>query len=102
MSQINAITLSEAICNRMVSFALDDHFVRDDVLREVLKTIWEGPPEKGGLTSELWVEGAFPSQSGEHTLHQLAGEHILPQVLVDHLDDRGVFPQDRRLYTHQV
>lgn len=101
MAQLNAIALSEAVKRRMVDFALDDHFVQDSQLVEICRAIWSGPPEKGGLLSDLWVEGAFPAKSSGETLANQVARGLFDQRLCLHLDKRGAVPQNRPLYLHQ-
>ncbi|MDP6116570.1 MAG: hypothetical protein QF437_06215 [Planctomycetota bacterium] len=62
-AQLDAIGKAEAVRKRLVDFALDDHFVRDKTLNEICRRIWSGPPQRGGLLSELRVEGAFLANS---------------------------------------
>lgn len=102
MSQLNTLDLRDRLISRISAFALDDHFVADPNLRGVLETIWSGPPERGGLGSELWVEGAFPSEQAEETLEQLAARGVLSSALARQLDRVGEFPLNRAPYTHQL
>ena len=74
MSQLDALRLSENLRRRMVDFAMDDNFVRDSELSDICRSIWGGPPSEGGLISDLWVEGAFPSKSSPHSLDSLVSE----------------------------
>jgi len=101
MAQLDAIVLSAAVKQRMVDFALDDHFVQDLQLVEICRAIWSGPPERGGLLSDLWVEGAFPAKSSGETLGDLVAHGLFDQWLCLHLDKRGAVPQNRPLYLHQ-
>src|SRR6266567_9634513 len=101
MAQLDAIVLSAAVKQRMVDFALDDHFVQDLQLVEICRAIWSGPPERGGLLSDLWVEGAFPAKSSGETLGDLVAHGLFDQWLCRHLDKRGAVPQNRPLYLHQ-
>ncbi len=102
MSQLNTHDLRDRLISRVSAFALDDHFVSDSALRSVLETIWSGPPERGGLGSELWVEGAFPSQQAEETLEQVAARGVISSALARQLDRVGEFPLSRAPYTHQL
>jgi len=101
MAQLDAIALSEAVKRRMVDFALDDHFVQDPQLVEICRAIWSGSPKKGGLLSDLWVEGAFPAKSSGETLADLVEQGLFDRWLCQHLNKRGVVPQNRPLYLHQ-
>lgn len=102
MSQLNTLDLRDRLISRISAFALDDHFVSDQALRGVLETIWSGPPERGGLGSELWVEGAFPSEQAEETLEQVAIRGVLSRSLARQLDRVGEFPLNRAPYAHQL
>jgi len=101
MSQLNTLALRDALNGRITEFALDDHFVRDDDLASVLRKIWSGPPETGGLGSDLWVEGAFPSTPAEGTMQDLVAQGIVNEGLAQQLDQTGVFPLQLTPYQHQ-
>ncbi|MBB5036753.1 DEAD/DEAH box helicase [Prosthecobacter dejongeii] len=102
MSQLNTLDLRDRLISRVNAFALDDHFVSDSVLRGVLETVWSGPPERGGLGSDLWVEGAFPSEQADETLGQVADGGLLAKTLARQLDRVSEFPLNRAPYTHQL
>jgi hypothetical protein len=102
MSHLDAIKLSEALCNRLVDFSVDDNFTRDAALRNVCRNIWGGRPEDGGLVSELWVEGAFPSKNSDETLDSLVRSGEFNEALCEQLHRRDAVPRDRPLYTHQL
>jgi DEAD/DEAH box helicase domain-containing protein len=102
MSQLNTIALRDALINRVTDFALDDHFVRDEKLREALRKIWSGRPETGGLGSDLWVEGAFPSTLADETMGDLVKRGLVHAGLGNQLDTTGVFPSSLRPYQHQL
>ena len=74
MAQLDALRLAENVRSRMADFALDDNFVRDERLSEICRSIWGGAPSAGGLISDLWVEGAFPSKASAYSLDDLARE----------------------------
>ena len=101
MSQLDALRLSENLRRRMVDFAMDDNFVRDSRLSEICRSIWGGPPSEGGLISDLWVEGAFPSKLSPHSLDSLVREGKFDSRLRDVLNKPDAMPGERRLYTHQ-
>jgi Lhr-like helicase len=63
--------------------------------------IWSSTPDEGGLVSELWVQGAYPSELSEDTLASLTGEQLFPHRLATHLNASAQFPSDRRLFSHQ-
>ena len=101
MAQLDALKLADSLQQRMVNFALDDNFVRDGKLAETCRSIWDGPPDRGGLISDLWVEGAFPSKSSQYCLDDLVDLGKFDGELRDVLDASGAMPRDRKLYTHQ-
>src|SRR5271166_2886777 len=102
MAQLDALALSESIRNRLVDFSLDDHFVRDPDLTRICREIWSGPAGRGGLVGDLWVESAPPSLSSGVGLADLAARGSFDPALCAHLDNRGVMPRDRPLYSHQL
>ena len=102
MAQLDALRLAENVRSRMVDFALDDNFVRDERLSEICRSIWGGAPSAGGLISDLWVEGAFPSKASAYSLDDLAREGRFAPDLRDVLDQSAAMPRDRNLYTHQL
>ncbi len=101
MSQINALQVIHAVHRRMVDFALTDHYVRDAQLRAACEAVWGGDLRQGGLGSDLWVEGAFPSKTSEMTLADLVAQAMINPQLAAQLDRTGAFPKNRRPYTHQ-
>lgn len=98
---LDALKLADSVQRRLVDFGLSDHFVKDAGLREALRELW-GTPGASGLTSELWVEGAFPPKQADETLRDLVNTGEFPGDLAGILQDAGAMPLDRRLYTHQV
>lgn len=101
MAQLDALRLVEVLRQRVVDLATSDQFVRDEKLAAVCRNIWAGPPDRGGLVSDLWVEGAFPSESAGVSLRELAMRGLFDRQLCQHLDKNGAFPADLPLYTHQ-
>jgi DEAD/DEAH box helicase domain-containing protein len=57
---------------------------------------------QGGLVSELWIQGAFPSKPSQDSLESLASEGLFPRDLCEHLDSTGKFPGKRLLFAHQA
>lgn len=102
MSQLNTISLRDALIDRVTEFALDDHFVRDEQLSNALRQIWSGRPESGGLGSDLWVEGAFPSMPANETMQDLIDRGLIHSGLGAQLDSTGVFPRSLYPYQHQL
>lgn len=101
MSQLDALKATQAIKDRMVQFACNDHYVRDAKLGQICEHIWRGSPERGGLTSDLWVEGAFPSQNIDETMGDLVSGGLMNGELAQQIETRGAFPLERSPYTHQ-
>lgn len=101
MSQLDAIELSKAVKQRLVNFALDEHFVQNLQLRQACQNLWSGEPQQGGLLSDLWVEGAFPARPADKTLSDLVKQKKFDANLCEHLNKRGVIPRERPLYLHQ-
>lgn len=102
MSQLDALKLAEFVRERLVDFSIDDNFVQDSKLSEICRHIWSGTPEQGGLLSDLWVEGAFPSASSPYCLKNLVEMQLFNKELCEHLDQKGSVPKERSLYLHQV
>ncbi len=101
MSQLDALRLVELTRRRLVDLAVSENYLRSESLTAAATAIWSGPPDEGGLVSELWVQGAFPSKQSEDTLTTLVRDGLFPEGLARHLDKSGKFPGDRRLFTHQ-
>ena len=102
MSQLNTIALRDALINRVTDFALDDHFVNDATLADALRKLWSGPPAIGGLGSDLWVEGAFPSTPAGETMQALVDRKLVHKDLGKQLDTTGAFPLGLTPYQHQL
>ncbi|MBI3303574.1 MAG: DEAD/DEAH box helicase [Deltaproteobacteria bacterium] len=101
MAQLDALRLADALRQRLVDFAVDDSFVRDARLADICRQLWAGPPEKGGLLSDLWVEGAFPAAEAKWSLEDLVQRGEFDGDLCAQLDKPEAMPRRRRLYTHQ-
>ena len=101
MAQLDALQLTDALRRRLVDFAVDDNFVQDRDLENIARSIWAGPATQGGLVSDLWVEGAFPSKASSVTLDDLVNEGGFHPDLRDVLEQASAMPRDRPLYTHQ-
>ena len=100
-NQTDALNLVDRVRTRLVELAISENFIRDDGVTEACRTVWAGPDHEGGLVSELWVEGAFPSVLSEDSLASLSSEEVLDRGFVRHLDHPERFPSDRKLYEHQ-
>jgi ATP-dependent helicase YprA (DUF1998 family) len=101
MTQMDALQLVDLMQRRVVDLAVSENYLRDEGLSKGAAEIWRGPGRDGGLVSELWVQGAFPSQSSEDSLASLASEGLFPKDLAAYLDNSGKFPAGRHLFTHQ-
>ena len=101
MAHLNALSTSSFIQSRLVDFAADALFVRDQKLRDISRHIWSGDSDTGGLISDLWVEAAYPSQSSKHTLDSLVEAGVFHSALCNILHDSTEFPRTRNLFEHQ-
>ena len=101
-AQLDALRLANRLRERLVDFSTEDHAIREPAVMEACRSFWSGEPSRGGLVSELWVEGAFPPKGGDTTTDHLVAAGLLPSRLRDHLDGNGQWPADRRLFTHQA
>jgi DEAD/DEAH box helicase domain-containing protein len=101
MSQLDALRLVEEMRERAVSLATSENYVRDSNIARQAETIWSGPGKGGGLVSELWIQGAFPSKQSKDSLASLAKEGMFPANLVEYLDINKKFPAGRLLFEHQ-
>lgn len=101
MSELDALRLVDLTRDRVVNLATSENYLRDVELAASASRIWNGPAKEGGLVSELWVQGAYPSELSPDTLDSLAMEGIFPQGLRDYLERVGHFPTNRRLFSHQ-
>ena len=87
---------------RLVDLAVSENYLRNPALAGAASEIWRGAGDEGGLVSELWIQGAFPSKLSEDSLESLASEGLFPRNLCEHLDCTGEFPAKRPLFTHQA
>lgn len=102
MSIIDALKSSRRIRRRLVEFAQQDYYLSDPTLQDALGKLWQGPAENGGLTGELWVEGAFPPKRQPVTMAELAKSGELTTELVSQLDSSGAFKATMPPYEHQL
>jgi hypothetical protein len=87
---------------RLVDLAVSENYLRNLDLAGAASEIWRGAGDQGGLVSELWIQGAFPSKLSPDSLESLASEGLFPRGLCDILDRTGEFPAKRPLFTHQA
>ncbi|MCW5980039.1 MAG: DEAD/DEAH box helicase [Bryobacteraceae bacterium] len=100
---MDALTLVEMARQRLVDLAVSENYVRDEAVANAATKIWRGDADDGGrLVSELYVQGAFPSELSEDTLDSLAREGLFPEDLCEYLDKNNKFPRKRQLFSHQA
>jgi ATP-dependent helicase YprA (DUF1998 family) len=87
---------------RLVDLAVSENYLRNPALAGAASEIWRGGGEHGGLVSELWIQGAFPSNPSRDSLESLASEGLFPRDLCSYLDTSGKFPAKRPLFAHQA
>lgn len=87
---------------RLVDLAVSENYLRNPALAAAAAEIWRGTGAQGGLVSELWIQGAFPSKLSQDSLASLASEGLFPRDLSEHFDSTGQFPAKRSLFTHQA
>ncbi len=97
MSQLNAITATQAIKERLLDFCRSDHYVTDSQVDHICQAIWGAPPQDGGLAGDLWVEAAFPPRSSRETMRKFVAEELVTKQLADLLDKNGAFKMDWEL-----
>ena len=102
MSQLDVIQLTDTLRKRVSDYASDANFVRNESVAAILKSLWMGLPNEGGLVGDLWVEGAFPSSTSEKTLDVLAKEKIFNELLIQHFKSTNGFRTNLPLYFHQL
>lgn len=101
MSRLDALRLTRSLKKRLVDFNVSSNALRDPQAMEACRRIWDASGDRGGLASELWVEGSIPHRSSEKTLMDAAREHLFSGKLADHLYRRGIFNDDMKLHHHQ-
>src|SRR5271166_4522974 len=101
MGQLDALRLVEEMRRRAVSLAAAENYVRDPKMAARAEQIWSGPGKEGGLVSEIWIQGAFPSKQSTDSLASLARDGLFPADLVQYLDSHEKFPSGRLLFEHQ-
>jgi DEAD/DEAH box helicase domain-containing protein len=105
MSQLNAISATQAIKDRLLDFCRSDHYVTDPQVDQICQKIWGAPPLDGGLAGHLWVEAAFPPRGSGITMRRFVTEGNVTQRLADLLDGNGAFKMDwelREIQTESV
>jgi DEAD/DEAH box helicase domain-containing protein len=102
VTQLDALQLVTLTRQRLVDLALSENYLRDQSLALAAGEIWKGPGDNGGLVSELWVQGAFPSKLSKDSLRSMAAEGLFPPELSAYLDSNNRIPADRPLFTHQA
>ncbi len=102
MARLDALQLARDLKQRVLDFSQTESYLRDDRLRELAAELWSGPPEEGGLLTDLWVEASWPARLSPDTTDSLARDGLFPADLAEHLDRNGALPLHRPLYTHQA
>jgi DEAD/DEAH box helicase domain-containing protein len=100
--QLDALKLASQAKQRLVDFSLADLFCRDPQVQDILGRMWSGDAQHGGLMSDLWVEGAFPSEGSGLTLQNFVEREGFSKKLSQILDRNGGFGKDWELHTHQA
>jgi len=101
MSNINAIKAVDSIKQRLVEYCLEEHYVKDRRIQDACRSIWSGPGEDGGLTSDLWIEGTFPAKQGGETLKQRVAKGSFSADLCDQINRPEGFGADWTPRVHQ-
>jgi len=99
---VDALDLIEKLRKRLVDLGRSENYLRDKALSDAATEIWGSNGSSGGLVSELWVQGTFPSEQSAETLRSLSSLGSFPEDLCDYLDRTGGFAADRPLYSHQA
>ena len=100
-AQLDALSLVRHLRQRLVDFGLDNNYMRDSQLAGILRQLWNGPANAGGLVSDLWVEAAFPAKPSSVSLRSLTSDGLFSSWLCQHLNRPEAVPSDRLLYEHQ-
>lgn len=101
MAQLDALRLVDDIRTRAVNLAISENYIRDTDVATRAAEIWSGSGNDGGLVSDLWIQGAFPSKQSSDSLGSLAAQGLFPSDLAEYLDKHKKFPSDRILFEHQ-
>lgn len=101
MAQLDALRLVDEIRTRAVNLAISENYIRDIEIATRAGAIWAGPGGDGGLVSDLWIQGAFPSKQSRDSLGSLAAQGLFPSDLTDYLHKHEKFASDRTLFEHQ-
>ena len=96
MAQLDALRLVDEIRTRAVNLAISENYIRDVEIATRAGAIWAGPGSDGGLVSDLWIQGAFPSKQSRDSLGSLAAQSLFPSDLADYLHKHEKFASDRR------
>jgi Lhr-like helicase len=102
---MDALELVRLTKRRLVDLAISENYVRDESVALAAAEIWRGEGKRGGLVSDLWVQGAFPSKLSADSLESLTADGLFPADLCEYLDglrDSSRFPKDRKLFSHQA
>lgn len=102
MARLNAFRLAQHLQSRLVETAVSEHYLRDARLQDVVRRLWSETGKGAGLLGDLWVEGARPPLSSEHTLRSLVEQgHFHPDLAAQLTRSRGM-PDHWSLRSHQA
>jgi hypothetical protein len=105
LSQVDALELVKLTRQRLADLAISENYIRDEEVSSAASEIWLGGGRNGGLVSDLWIQGAFPSKLSDDSLESLAAKSLFPADLcsyLNNLSDGNRFPRDRKLFSHQA
>lgn len=100
--QLDPVELAGDVKQRLVDFAADTSFVKDEKLRGICRMIWSGKPETGGLVSNIWVESTFPAESSSLSIDDLVKQNKFNAELRNQLQETDAFNCELPLYKHQL
>ena len=81
MSQMDALELVRLTKRRLVDLAISENYVRDESVALAAAEIWRGEGKRGGLVSDLWVQGAFPSKLSADSLESLTADGLFLSLI---------------------
>lgn len=94
MAQLNAISATTNIKNRLLDFCRSDHYLTDRQVDQICQNIWGAGPTEGGLAGDLWVEAALPPKSSGQKMSDCVQSGHISRKLATLLDKNGAFGID--------